>query len=119
MIDIIPNIIHQAGGQAALARLIGVSVQAVHQWKKKGYIPAARFYSINQCFPNISMDMLAEAFSKNIDTIKFDNEWNELKVLIQQNKIEEAQELFKSLAEKYKKRSPELVHQLEAQRGLS
>lgn len=119
MIDIIPDIIHRAGGQAALAKLMGVSIQAVHRWKKKGYIPATRFYSINQCFPDISMDMLAQAFSKNIDTIKFDNEWNELKVLIQQNKIEEAQELFKSLAEKYKKRSPELVHQLEVRRGLS
>lgn len=118
MIDIIPDIIHRAGGQAALAKLMGVSIQAVHRWKKKGYIPATRFYSINQCFPDISMDMLAQAFSKNIDAIKFNNEWNELKVLVQQNKIEEAHELFKSLAEKYQKRPPELVHQLEAQRGL-
>lgn len=35
-----------AGGQAALARAVGVTAQAVHQWVKKGRIPAQRVLAV-------------------------------------------------------------------------
>ena len=62
MLDIISNIIHQAGGQAALARLMGVSAQAVHQWKKKGYIPLKQIPIILNNFPSITSEQLVEAY---------------------------------------------------------
>lgn len=34
------------GGQGALARAIGVTTQAVHQWVKKGCVPAQRVLAV-------------------------------------------------------------------------
>lgn len=36
------------GGQAALARLVGVTVQAVNQWVRKGRVPAERVIAIER-----------------------------------------------------------------------
>lgn len=38
--------VRAAGGQGALARAVGVSTQAVHQWVKKGHVPAERVLAV-------------------------------------------------------------------------
>lgn len=43
--------IQLAGGNAsALARILGVSPQSVHEWKKKGLVPANRAKRLEQIF---------------------------------------------------------------------
>lgn len=40
--------IDAAGGQAALARMIGIKRVSVHQWKTRGVIPAERVLAVEQ-----------------------------------------------------------------------
>lgn len=37
-----------AGGQARLARAVGVTVQAVHQWMSKGRVPVERAVKVSE-----------------------------------------------------------------------
>lgn len=47
----IDKVIDAAGGQTALAEVLGVSQQAISKWQKRGYVPADR------------VDQLANSFS--------------------------------------------------------
>ena len=38
----IDKVIEAAGGQTALAEVLGVSQQAISKWQKRGYVPAER-----------------------------------------------------------------------------
>lgn len=40
--DALMEAVRAAGGQARLARAVGVTVQAVHQWLNKGRVPVER-----------------------------------------------------------------------------
>lgn len=46
--DALLEAVMAAGGQARLARAVGVSVQAVHQWLSKGRVPVERASKVSE-----------------------------------------------------------------------
>lgn len=50
MRDGIKDVVHIAGGQAALARQLGVSQQAVSKWVQRGFAPVNRVVEIEAQF---------------------------------------------------------------------
>jgi DNA-binding transcriptional regulator YdaS (Cro superfamily) len=55
--------IANAGGIFAFARSLGVSHQVVYQWKKLGYVPAARAIVIEHRFGVPQIDMVSESIT--------------------------------------------------------
>jgi DNA-binding transcriptional regulator YdaS (Cro superfamily) len=55
--------ITNAGGIFAFARSLGVSHQVVYQWKKLGYVPAARAIVIEHRFGVPQIDMVSESIT--------------------------------------------------------
>jgi hypothetical protein len=50
------EIIDRLGGQARVAALCDITVQAVHQWKKKNHVPKAQLKYLQAVRPDVFAD---------------------------------------------------------------